>query len=361
MLNFNQLLEPISDASPAGEDLAFSAEVDAINHARKFDDPSLDQGEWVVALKEADWGFVFEHCVQLLDSKTKDLRLAAWLSEAAAKTRQFEGLAAGFELLAGLCERYWDSVHPVVEDDDLTQRSGNLAWLLTRSTQLVKEIPLTEGRGSAYSWIDFESARARANQALRTGETVRSSEAHPDISVLEAARRKSSKGFYKDLLDSALHCQETLVKLERALDLRLGLEGPSFRTLRDAMDSVVPTIERYASEAGVTTARTEAGSAAKKPSAEHAAKSGSDEPRAVQALEIDAGISDRAQALAQLRLVAEFFRRTEPHSPVAYLADKAAHWGDLPLHAWLKTVIKDPASLASIEEMLGVKPNDSAD
>ena len=40
----------------------------------------------------------------------------------------------------------------------------------------------------------------------------------------------------------------------------------------------------------------------------------------------------RAQALAQLRVVADFFRRTDPHSPVAYLADKAARWGDMPLH-----------------------------
>lgn len=51
---------------------------------------------------------------------------------------------------------------------------------------------------------------------------------------------------------------------------------------------------------------------------------------------------------------ADFFRKTEPHSPVAYLADKAAAWGDLPLHAWLRTVAKDQGSLAHIEELLGL-------
>jgi len=359
VLNFNQLLEPISEASPAGEDLTFSVEVDAITHARKFDDPSLDQGEWVVALKEADWGFVYERCMVLLGSKTKDLRLAGWLAEAAAKTRQFEGLAAGFELIAQLCDRYWDSLHPVVEDDDLTQRIGNLAWLLARATQLVKEIPLTEGRESAYSWIDFESARARANHALRTGESVRSTEAQPDISVLELARSKSSKGFYTSLLSSALHCQEMLAKLENSLDQHLGLEGPSFRAIKDTMDNIVPTIERYASiGGGLPSAGVGSVLAGQKPSAELAPKSSSVEPAVAV---VYAGITDRAQALEQLRLVAEFFRRTEPHSPVAYLADKAAHWGDLPLHAWLRTVIKDASSLASIEEMLGVKPDNSTD
>jgi type VI secretion system protein ImpA len=53
--------------------------------------------------------------------------------------------------------------------------------------------------------------------------------------------------------------------------------------------------------------------------------------------------------------VAAFFRATEPHSPVAYLADKAARWGEMPLHAWLRAVVKDEAALAQLEEMLGVE------
>ena len=60
------------------------------------------------------------------------------------------------------------------------------------------------------------------------------------------------------------------------------------------------------------------------------------------------------RALAQLRQVAEFFRRTEPHSPVAYLADKAARWGEMPLHVWLKRVIKDDSTLAQMQELLDI-------
>jgi type VI secretion system protein ImpA len=63
----------------------------------------------------------------------------------------------------------------------------------------------------------------------------------------------------------------------------------------------------------------------------------------------------RAQALQQLRQVADFFRRTEPHSPVAYLADKAASWGEMPLHVWLKSVLKDESAMARFDELLGVE------
>ena len=52
--------------------------------------------------------------------------------------------------------------------------------------------------------------------------------------------------------------------------------------------------------------------------------------------------------------MAEFLRRPEPHSPVAYLADKAARWGEMPLHVWLKRVIKDDSTLAQVEELLDV-------
>src|SRR5690606_34848174 len=52
------------------------------------------------------------------------------------------------------------------------------------------------------------------------------------------------------------------------------------------------------------------------------------------------------------REVAGYFRRTEPHSPVAYLADKAAHWGEVPLHVRLRRVVKDQRTLEQLEDLL---------
>ena len=58
------------------------------------------------------------------------------------------------------------------------------------------------------------------------------------------------------------------------------------------------------------------------------------------------------------RSVAQYFRQTEPHSPVSYFADKAADAGEQSLHQWLRSVVKDAGSLAHIEELLGVAPGD---
>lgn len=345
MFSVSQLLNPISASNPCGEDLSFSSEIDAISEARRFDDPSLDQGEWVTKLKEADWPFVVQQCSSLIELKSKDLRLAVWLTEASAKIAHFRGLGDGCLLIAGLCDQYWDGLYPLADDNDQEQRIGNLSWLLVRAAQLVREMPLTEGKKTAYSTIDFEAARLRAaNSDKSTSEEV-----NPDAGVkladIETARRKSSRGFYEKMLDDSKYCLDAVDQLEKSVDARLGIDGPGFSAVKEALSAVIHTVTRFAQDAGVVTQRISVES----PTQVDAAIV------APSILAVSGEIQTRAQALNQLRQVAEFFRRTEPHSPVGYLADKAANWGEIPLHTWLKTVIKDAVSLAHVEELLGME------
>lgn len=44
------------------------------------------------------------------------------------------------------------------------------------------------------------------------------------------------------------------------------------------------------------------------------------------------------------------------HSSMSYVADKAENASEGDLHTWLRPVVKDTASLAHIEEMLGAQP-----
>lgn len=327
-MDIEELLAPVSDSRPCGEDLAFSSELDAISKARQADDPSLDQGEWVTALKEADWKFVGAGCAKLLKTRSKDLRLAVWLAEASAKTGGFRAFGDGLLVTAALCERYWDGLYPEPDEGGFEQRIGNLCWIAARAPQLAREVALTEGAG--FSMIDFERARNHAAD----GEG-------PDV---EAARRRSSRAFYQALLDDCAHCVAALAELERVVDVRLGADGPGFTAAKAALQDVIHFVTPAAREAGAG-AGAEAGQdeATAAPSA------------AVTIVNVGGPLQSRAQALAQLRAVAEFFRRTEPHSPVAYLADKAANWGEQPLHVWLRGVVKDEGVFAQLEEMLGVQ------
>ncbi len=140
MISTDALLDPVAGPRPCGEDLAFSPELDAIAKARIADDPTLDQGAWVTSLKEADWPFVVTRCAKLLASRSKDLRLAVWMTEANAKTTRLRGLADGLVLVAGLCDRYWEHVFPLPDEGGHEQRIGNLCWLAARIPHLLQEM-----------------------------------------------------------------------------------------------------------------------------------------------------------------------------------------------------------------------------
>jgi type VI secretion system protein ImpA len=331
MFTIDELLAPISDDHPCGEDLAFSNELDAIAKARQADDPSIEQGAWVTTLKEADWKFVATGCAKLIKTRSKDLRLAVWLAEASAKTSGFRGMGDSLLVVAALCERYWDDLFPVPDEGGFEQRVGNLCWIAARAPQLAREIALTEGAGTAFSMNDFDSARARP---AGEGEG-------PD---LDAARRRTSRGFYQALLDDSSHCVAAIAELERVTDAKLGADGPGFTAAKSALQDVIHFVTPFAREAGVAAENGAEVVATAAPAQALAAVVGAGGP-----------VQTRAQALAQLRVVAEFFRRTEPHSPVAYLAEKAANWGEQPLHVWLRGVVKDEAVFAQLEEMLGVQ------
>lgn len=336
----DQLLNPIRADQPSGADLAFSPEVDAITLARKFDDPSLDQGEWVTDLKEADWDFVVKRCAALLENKSKDLRLAVWLAEAGAKKYRMRGLAEGLRVIAGLFEQYWDlGLFPEADGDDHDQRIGNLGWILARIPALLREMPITDGNGSRYSLVDFEMARKNPH--------------NPDLKLtdLDSAKRANTTKFRSEFSADAAYLLDAILQLEKAADDRLGQDSPGFASAREAVKTMLHLMP-------TTTSAPAAGSAP----VTHETISNDQGMPHIPAPPVYAGppgaIHTRGDAIAQLRAVAEFFRRTEPHSPVSYFADKAANAGEQDLHEWLRSVVKDPSSLSHIEELLGVKPQE---
>lgn len=351
-MNIDSLLDPISADSLCGDDLSFSPEFDAVREMRRGDDPSLAQGEWKKTLKVADWPGAVAQCGELLRSRTKDLRVAGWYADALARTTGFAGLADGLALCAGLCEDYWETMHPAIEDDGVEQRAGSLAWLLAQIPDLSELAPVLEGNGRRVTLRDMDGARALQQSIARGLADPATAQANGALTLDEVARIQSAtpRAYLQARLADTERATTALLRLEQIVDSRLGAEGPGFTAARKALENAVASVSRLAQEAGPAPA---AAPAATSPDA--AMRSALHEPSSSTDLAPAGPLQTRAQALQQLRVVAEFFRRTEPHSPVAYLADKAAAWGDLPLHDWLRVVLKDPGALAHVEELLGVQ------
>ena len=352
MLDLDALLAPISDTSPTGEDLSFSPEFDRIQEYRRADDPTLDQGEWQTEIKYADWNNAQRLCAELLQTRTKDLRLAGWLVEAASQTQGFAGLTQGYHLVAGLCERYWDEVHPAAYDGDQEERIGNLSWLLANSLQWLRGTPIVSAPQGRFTLADFEAVHARAGQE-------EAGDGRPGLEQLEAARRDTPGEFYRQTLAALSDCGEALIALQSAVDARLGLDGPSFSAVREQVEHLQRTTQRFARESGLLLDHgTDASAVDAAPAVAAAPVAAAPELESRAPARGPGGApTSRKEALVQLRQVAEFFRRTEPHSPVAYLAEKAARWGEMPLHVWLRRVVKDDMVLRQMEEMLDIDQN----
>lgn len=349
-MDFEHLIRPLESASgPCGEDLIFSADFDEIQQARRFDDPSLAQGEWVTEVKEADWDKVVRVCETVLAKRAKDLRVAAWLTEAQGKLGGLAGLADGYALLARLCENFWDDIHPRLEDGELEQRIGVLDWLVNQTSRLVRETPLTLSPKGRFSSIDQESARATAKNIERNPglaeELARS--APVALDTFEAALKDTPAPHFIAGMRDAERLKEAIKALQAVLDPRMGGDAPAFGPALDTLDDVFRFFRR---QAGDLTPADCAGN----PLANAMAEPGERREPSIVWPESSGPIASREQAIRQLQEIAAFFRRTEPHSPVAYLADKAARWGSMSLHEWLRTVVKDDSALARMEEMLGV-------
>ncbi len=345
------LLQPIAGDSPCGPDMSFSIEFDRVQELRREDDASLPQGEFVTELKVADWQGVAALCEQLLRTRTKDLRVAGWLVEAWAHLRGFDGLAGGLELTEQLCARFWDAVHPLPEGREQELRAGNLGWLLGRVESLARTVPVLRAGARAVGMADIDTARARQQAGTWEGTEKRPAE-EGVLSMDEVARiqRDTPREYLLANLADAERSLDALTRLQATVDGLLGADGPGFVSARRMVEEAVHGARRVAREAGAIDGDAQ-------PARAIAVADASTPPRIAAAVAAPGAGQPpltRAQALAQLRMVAQFFRATEPHSPVAYLAERAAQWGDMPLHMWLRSVMKDGGSLAHIEELLGV-------
>lgn len=353
-MNVELLLQPLEAGSErCGEDLIFSSEFDAIREARRFDDASLSQGEWVTKIKEADWAKVITLSTLILTEKSKDLRVAGWLTEASGRTSGLAGLADGFQLLCGLCQTFWDDVHPRVEDGDLDQRIGALEWLLNQSVFLIRETPLTHSPKGNFSLLDQELARTDARNSERHPEMAGDAPEKYRVSLeaFDAALRDTPQVYFRVGTDAAESLQKSMHALQAILDRQMGEHAPSFTPAYDALDDVLRFYRRHgAGEAIADGHGTDASEIYRSKQSDAIL-----ETRGKPGFNSNGRPASRAQAILQLQEIAAFFRDSEPHSPVAYLADKAARWGSMPLHAWLQSVVKDDATLARVEELLGVE------
>lgn len=352
------LLHPISDHKPCGEDFSFSNEFHDIKKAKTQDDLLLDQGDWITAPKQADWVKVSDTSFALLTDKTKDIRLLTWLCEAQAHLAGFDGVAKTILLSQHMLEQYWQTIHPEIEDDDLDQRLGLLQGLVNQIPSLVKKVPLVD-KAPHYCFLEYEGLQHQQNNRLKKQDDAEYEEQPSLLEPFEQALHSSTATFQQQNYASFSLLITQWEAFKQTLDTLLGLDAPSFAQIDSQLESMHLTLKKLykidawlkqqAQASSQSTLVPEQTMSHQPINAEHSAVGLGFQPLA------QSHQQNREHAIEVLKEIAEYFQKNEPHSPVSYMLQRTIKWSDMPLHEWLAQVIKNDQPLESIQELLGVQ------
>lgn len=361
--DLDTLLTPISADKPAGESLRYSGLYEAVEEARREDDPSLPQGVWKTGLKRADWKEVARLCLDALETRSKDLQLAAWLTEAWIRLDGTPGAARGLEVLTGLCESFWDTVHPLPQDGDVEYRMAPLQWVADRVPETVRLIPVTAPPGNeevrACAYADLEGARHLDKLARTDPEGAKAAEARGRVSLdrFLVSVSLTPSAFYAALAADTQGALESLDGLAVLLNRLAGADAPSFQRLGDALFALQHLAQRVLEE------RREQGEEIAGPPAMEEYMSydpgmdsfGLAEEEEEEGAYGSSPIRSRAEAYRRLAEAADFLQRTEPHSPTPYLVRRAVAWGGMSLGELLQELVQSDSDLRAIYTLLGMR------
>jgi len=353
-LDLARLLTPLPGDNPGGEFLRYEGTYDRIQEARE-EEANLPQGVWERERKKAEWNTVRDFCLEALETRTKDLQIAAWLMESLAHLYGFLGLKEGLKLVLALCEEFWDHLYPEIEGDDLEGRISPIVWVNEKLYLTLKLIPITKPDSvdaDPYTWADWEYANYIENKALKDTSIREQAESRGKVTRPKflGSAMFTSKQYYtaqSEAIDGSMEC---INELERFLDERCGKQAPSLKQFRDTLEDIHNLVQDFLME--------------KQEEEENQKASGENRqwPASNQEAQEQSGttpgtgaIRSRRQAYKMLSDAADYLLMHEPHSPAPYLVKRAVSWGNMTLNELLQELVSEEHDLEQIYRLLGMK------
>ncbi|MGY4640296.1 type VI secretion system protein TssA [Pseudomonas sp. TE24901] len=299
--------------------------------------PEVQYGDTITQAIEPSWKRVMTLALPLME-RSRDLRLAIWLTRAQLNLNGFNGLAAGLELVQALLENCWDGLHPQLDPDDDNDPllRINILAFLCEPTGLLRDVldaPLVSARSlGRVSLRQVEAATGEqsdgenANLAIIDGAFA---EADPqDLSATEAALTQALK--------HSVQIEQLLtekVGVGRAIDLSglATLLRRAGEVIRRRLPGVAPV-----EAAPVVTATAPIAVAA---------------PQAVRG-----EINSREDARQTIDRLCTYFQTFEPASPVPILLQRAKKLIDKNFMELLQDLAPD--GLAQLALVSGVRNSD---
>jgi type VI secretion system protein ImpA len=329
------LLDPIPGPSPSGENLYYSPLYDKIKEARR-EEEDIAQGDWRREVKKADYPLVIKLATEALSKKSKDLQLAAWLTEAMLRQEGAGGLADGLDLLRGLLENFWDSVYPELEDGDAEMRATPLEWVGSRLGDAVKHIPLTR---SGLDWFRYKDSRAVPSEADAATSEAKASARETALAEgkmppeeFDAAFDATPTEFCTSLQAGFERVLESIEALGQVCDEKFGDAAPGFGPMQTTVGEVRQTVRILLARRGAPEAAAAEEPVEEAPAYEassYEATAGRPVAAPVKRAATTAEPADQNDAFERVASVARYLRKESQYSPVPYLLLRGLRWGEL--------------------------------
>lgn len=354
------LLEPISAEAPTGVDIRADASPtsiyykikDARSAGRAAERGNIDEA----AAIPDEWQTVIDTGAKILQSASKDIEVAAWMTEALVRVHGFPGLRDGFTLISELADRFWDNLYPMPDEEGIATRLAAVVGLNGEGADgtlvlPIRKVQMTDG-DHPYAYWQFEQATEVEKVADAARKKARVDAGDTSMDLFTASVKQTAPEFFATLAADIAEAQKAFVAMNAVLTAKAGAEAPPSSKICDMMENVLSAIRFVAADKLAAAAPAAVAADGK---AEEAETMSAAETSAPGPLKRANGYS-RDQAFADLVRIAEFFRKTEPHSPISYTIEDVVRRGKLPLPELLAELIQDASQRKAFMVAAGIKP-----
>jgi len=363
IISLDQLLAPVTDDNKVGEDIRENTSPDSpyykIKDARSAARAAERNNMFDSDTSEADghWRKILELAPDILANQAKDLEVASWYTEALIRQHGYPGLRDGFKLIKGLIEQYWDELYPLPDEDGIETRVASLTGLNGEGAEGVlitpiRNVYITEGSdpGPFNYWkyqqvlevekiIDEETKREKADRLGFNNADV------------EKAVADSSESFYINLCDDLSEAIAAYREIGALLDEHCGInDSPPTSNIINMLENCLGAV-KHIGKYKIPEPETD-----EEPTSESDDDSSSSSTTEVAP--VSGPVKNREDAFKKLIEISEFFRKTEPHSPIPYILERAVKWGDMPLESLIRELIPDSSARDFYGSLTGIKTDD---
>ncbi|WDD99149.1 ImpA family type VI secretion system protein [Thalassomonas actiniarum] len=376
MIEYQDLLKPISPESPTGiylkSDRAVYRNLRNIFNAaqssfrRLIETPDSSEDETLFEENQQNWQQLSDICWQTLQETSKDIEVYCWwLMSLSFQRDSIAKIAGGLETLVPFMETFWPDVHPRIPDEKLKSSeaqeqakeiaelqlrpfiqllgesdNSGLLYMPLQMLSLVGEIDhgayLSATKGGKLAELKAQAQQAFSGVKNEVTATIKAlGLALDSVEKLDAWIGKTCG----ELAISAVTCRFLRGNLNDCLEAIKYLVGNNYQVwpLDIAKQEQIPA--EQPANPGLTEEKTE-----------NLANNSNQNPAEVthlvsnvetvqQVMITSEQINNRDQAFQELRRLADYFNKAEPHSPVSFLLEKAIRWGYMSLPELMQELV----------------------